>query len=40
MVRELAWASWPAVWMAASFCAVVALLLFDKGMRFDQDVWG
>jgi MFS family permease len=36
----LAWASWPAVWMAASFCAVVALLLFDKGMRFDQDVWG
>jgi MFS family permease len=36
----LAWASWPSVWMAASFCAVVALLLFDKGMRFDQDVWG
>jgi MFS family permease len=36
----LAWAAWPAVWMAASFCAVVALLLFDKEMRFDQDVWG
>jgi MFS family permease len=36
----LAWAAWPSVWMAASFCAVVALLLFDKGMRFDQDVWG
>jgi len=36
----LAWAAWPAVWMAAGFCAVVALLLFDQGMRFDQDVWG
>lgn len=36
----LAGQSWPAVWMAAGSCAVVAMLLFDKQMRFDQDVWG
>jgi MFS family permease len=36
----LAWESWPSVWMAACLCAVIALLLFDKEMHFDQDVWG
>jgi hypothetical protein len=36
----LAWASWPPIWVAASICAVIALLLLDKEMHFDEDVWG